>query len=279
MELKKVIDDIIELPTLPEVATTLIRLIDDPDSSASDLNDVLISDVSLSAKILKLVNSPFYGFRDPVGSLKQAIVILGFRTIRSLAISTSVMDLFSIVEMDGFTQEDFWIHSVGVATASNLIANYMDDVPNDAAFVCGLMHDMGKLLINQHADSIFKEILLFAKENNLCFHDAEEKLYLDINHSEIGFMLAEKWNLPENIKIVLRDHHKEPIGTDEPILIAIIQLANHVCEFLKIGSGGNFGPIVPNHEQCVNLLKGVKVPEILDTLRESIDKIRAMTNL
>lgn len=278
MNIKKVLDEIIELPTLPEVATTLIKLIEDPNSSAADLNKVLISDASLSAKILKLVNSPFYGFREPVTSSKQAIVILGFRTIRSMAVSASVMDLFDIFEMEGFSQEEFWVHSIGVATAASLITENLN-VQNDTAFVCGLLHDIGKLIMNQYAQKEFREILLYAKENSLCFYDAEIKLNVDFNHAEIGYYVAQKWNLPLAIQKVIRDHHKEPKQTDEPLIISAIQLSNHVCEYLKIGTGGNYGPIVPNHQQCVHYCQGAKIPDILEKLKSSVDRIREMTNV
>ncbi len=278
MNLKKIVDEIIELPTLPAVATTLIKLIEDPNSSASDLNKLLISDASLSAKILKLVNSPFYGLREPVSSLKQAIVILGFRTIRSMAVSASVMDLFDVFEMEGFSQEEFWVHSIGVATASGLITENLG-VQNDTAFVCGLLHDIGKLVMNQYAQNEFRDILLYAKENSLCFYDAEVKLNVDFKHTEIGYLVAQKWNLPVSIQNVIRDHHKEPKQTDDAVLISAIQLSNHVCEYLKIGTGGNYGPIVPNHQQCVAYCKGTKIPDILEKLKDSVEKIREMTNL
>lgn len=278
MNIKKVVDEIIELPTLPEVATTLIKLIEDPNSSAADLNKVLISDASLSAKILKLVNSPFYGFREPVSSSKQAIVILGFRTIRSMAVSTSVMDLFDIFEMEGFSQEEFWVHSIGVATAASLITENLN-TQNDTAFVCGLLHDIGKLILNQYAQNEFREILLYAKENSLCFYDAEKKLNVDYDHAQIGYFVAEKWNLPKSIQNVIRDHHKEPKQSEDPLLVSAIQLSNHVCEYLKIGTGGNYGPIVPNHQQCVQYCQGAKIPDILDKLKSSVDRIREMTNI
>ncbi|PCJ61261.1 MAG: hypothetical protein COA79_06685 [Planctomycetota bacterium] len=278
MDMKKIIDDIIELPILPEVATTLIKLIEDPDSSANDLNDVLISDAALSAKLLKLVNSPFYGMKEPVTSLKKGIVILGFRTIRSMAISTSVVDLFDFIEFDGFSQEEFWVHSLGVATASSLITEYLD-IQNDTAFVCGLLHDIGKLIMNQYAQNEFKEILFYAKDSNLCFYDAEVKLGVDMNHAEIGEFLAKKWNLPVSVQTVIADHHKEPEDTGEPVLVSAIQLANHVCEQLKIGTGGNYGPIVPNHKQCVKFCKGVNIKDIIETLKTSVEKIREMTNV
>ncbi len=278
MDMKKVIDEIIELPTLPEVVTTLIQLIEDPNSSANDLNEVLISDAALSAKILKMVNSPFYGLREPVSSLKQAIVILGFRTIRSMAVSSSVIDLFDVFEMDGFSQEEFWVHSIGVAYASQLIVQFLSTT-GDIAFVCGLLHDIGKLIMNQYARNEFKEILLCAKENNLSFYDAEVKIGVDLNHAEIGYILAEKWNLPQNVRNVIADHHKFPSASHDPVLVSAIQLANHVCEYLKLGKGGNFGPVVPNHQECVAYCKGVKIPDILDNLKSSVQKIRQMTNI
>lgn len=278
MNLKKVVEEIVELPTLPAVATTLIKLIEDPNSSASDLNQVLISDASLSAKILKLVNSPFYGFKVPVSSLKQAIVILGFRTIRSMAISASVMDLFDVFEMEGFSQEQFWVHSIGVATATSLIAEKLN-TQSDIAFVCGLLHDIGKLIMNQYSQNEFKEILLYARENNLCFYDAEVKLNVDYKHNEIGYYICQKWNLPEAIQKVIRDHHTEPKATEDPVLISALQLANHVCEYLKMGTGGNFGPIVPNHQQCVQYCRGAKIADILEKLKSSIEQIRDMTNI
>ncbi|MCX7935212.1 MAG: HDOD domain-containing protein, partial [Planctomycetota bacterium] len=138
-DLKGIVERIVDLPTLPQVVNTLLTLLDDPTSSARDVNEVMAHDPALVAKILKLVNSSFYGLPNRVTSIQQAIAILGFNTIKALAVSASVFDLFGESGGD-FSYEAFWKHSVGVATVGSYLAGRSKRVDAESGFVIGLLH-------------------------------------------------------------------------------------------------------------------------------------------
>jgi len=146
-DLRSIVRDISDLPTLPQVVTRIMSMMDDPNASAEDVNNVLERDPTLVAKILKLVNSAFYGLPHKISSVRQAIVILGFSTVRSLAISAAVFDLFGEGNDEAFSRIKFWEHSIGVASAARLVGRREGGIDEETAFVTGLLHDLGKLVL------------------------------------------------------------------------------------------------------------------------------------
>jgi HD-like signal output (HDOD) protein len=133
-------------------------MVGDPSVSAGDINDVISKDVALSARILKLVNSAFYGFPRRIASVTHAIVILGFNALRNVTLSASVFDLLDSRDLP-FGHREFWIHSIGVAVAANVIARERKLPDVEDAFMCGLLHDVGKIVLHQYARGEFGRVL------------------------------------------------------------------------------------------------------------------------
>ncbi len=239
-----VIQRIKDLPTLPLIAQSIIGITEDPKSCINDLTRIISKDPSLTSRVLRLVNSAFYGFPKKIDTLSQAIVILGFNTIRSLAFSISIFDAFNKIQIET-TREYFnklWEHSIGVASCAYLISNKTNQKIKEQAYVGGLIHDIGIIILEQLFYQDFIDTLTYANTKKITFYDAEKEK-IGITHSEIGGMLAEKWNFPEVLRDVIIYHHDVPIGINNYEIIATVYASDIICKLRGIGFTGDIKAI------------------------------------
>ncbi len=273
-DLRSMVRDIQDLPTLPQVVTRIMSMMDDPDASAEDVNNVLERDPTLVAKILRLVNSAFYGLPHKISNVRQAIVILGFSTVRSLAISAAVFDLFGDTNDQSFSRVKFWEHSIGVASVAKLVGRREAGIDEETAFVCGLLHDLGKLVMDQYAPDEFAEIIRIAQEQSLSFRDAEAAVLLETTHAEIGGWLAEQWRMPDELIQGIRHHHSVPKAEGLGARLAsVCSFSDFVCLAKGIGASGNYAPPALDPEAWARLSvdKG-EMPHFVEILGEELAK-------
>ncbi|MBN2711752.1 MAG: HDOD domain-containing protein [Planctomycetes bacterium] len=237
-DVKALVNDISDLPTLPDVVAKLNRMITDPSTSAGDINDVISRDVSLSAKILKLVNSPYYGFARRITTITYAVVILGFNTVRNLALSAFIFDAFKNRSKSGFNLKDFWRHSIGTAIASSAVAKNVEGVSDEDAFMAGLLHGVGLVVMNQHLNEDLEKVISVVKQKDCLFLEAEHEV-LGYDHCEVGGLLLEKWNLPEFIVDSVRFYSDPSKAVVAPKLAAAVHVGNLLVRSLSIGSAGD----------------------------------------
>lgn len=201
------LDMVEDIPTLPMVAMNVNRLLEDYDTSISDLATTIEKDQAIVAKILKLVNSSFYGFRSCIDSIARAVVVLGFDTVRNAVLAVSVMDAFTGARGAATIDlVEFWRHSVAVAVTSRHLGMLSCLESPGRCFVGGLLHDMGKVVMAQHCPVEFAQILALTADGELSFVHAEQEV-LPVDHARVGGYLAEKWLLPESLRQVIRFHH------------------------------------------------------------------------
>jgi len=175
----KKLDRIDNLPTLPAIAMEVNKMLIDYDSTVDKVSDCIEKDLAMVSKILKLVNSAFFGLRGKISNISHAVVILGFNTIRNAVVSISIIDALCSKEfIDGFDIKQFWKHSVAVAVTSKYLAENTRLHPADDCFVGGLLHDMGKIILLQHFQDLFQKVLLAVKESNQSFYEAEKARFL-----------------------------------------------------------------------------------------------------
>lgn len=234
---RRFVKSIDNLPTLPGVVAKVTRLVEDPKASAADINNAIRQDIALSARILRLVNSSFYGFPRKIGSITHAVVILGFNTVRNVVLSAFVLDTFEAKDLP-FGYRDFWIHSLGAAVASEHLARRRGMKDFDDAFMAGLLHDIGKVVLHQYARDDFAEVLDVVKQKDCLIMEAEREV-LGMTHAEVGEMLLDEWHLPVKLVKSVARHH-DPAGADEARdLASIVHVADIFVRALLVGNGGD----------------------------------------
>ncbi len=246
-DIQKIIGKIDKLPTLPMIVSTLNDLIRNPNTSAADIHQVIAKDQALSARILKLVNSAFYGFSERISSISHAIVILGFNTVKNVALTASVLNMFhdqgESGSEDSFDQKSFWLHSLAVAATARMIATKIKLPAVEDIFVAGLMHDIGKLVLDQFAHDDFVAIRKLVKEKKILIREAENEIFDGINHSQIGAWLATRWKLPTGLVQMIGFHHRPALSGQLLRPVACVHLADILVRTIGFGNGGD--PYVP----------------------------------
>lgn len=232
-----------ELPTLPAIVYELNQVIADPMSSTKDVEKIMENDQSLTAKVLKLVNSAYYAIPGGVSNLARAIAYIGFDTVHQLVLSASIIEALEVKGPSEFDMNAFWQHSVGVGIAAETIAKMTGHPMPSDVFTCGLVHDMGKVAMYTLDKEIVKSITQRAQSKNITFLEAEQELAIP-KHTEVGRLLAEKWLLPKQIQVVIKHHHQKEtklrgdISADLNRTVDIVLIANLLIHALQFGNSG-----------------------------------------
>lgn len=218
--------DIDSLPTLPIIVQQLMAEMNDPSSSIKDIAELIERDQSMSSKILKLVNSAFYGFSKRIGTISHATSILGFETVKSLVLGVSVMDTFKIRE---FNLLAFWEHSIQTASLSAFIAEKLRYPKKDEAFTVGLIHDVGKLIFMIQSPDIYRKIQTEYLQIGTPLLQLERR-YLKMDHAFAGAQVARLWNFPQAYIQAIDGHHNRSSLTDQPVsLRQVLFISNLLC--------------------------------------------------
>ena len=234
-QLKNIIMTTRDLPAMPQVASKVLELSSDPNTSAIQLQQIISDDQAMTARILKIANSAMYSCSRKVKTLTEAIVMLGFNSIRSLVVTSAARNLYNTRNATtGLKERLLWEHSIGVAFACRLLVQ--DRIPSlaEEAFLAGLMHDIGKLVLNLRVPEQFDEIVQIVYNDNRPF-DITEKEILGFNHAEVGALLVNKWNLSPLLEDTILKHHTPEAMTTDNQLLLYLDLANKICHKLGIG--------------------------------------------
>jgi putative nucleotidyltransferase with HDIG domain len=269
ISVESIVEAVNDLPALPQVVVQVIKLTEDPDSTAQDINRVLSQDQAITARVLKMANSAFYGFPRRIGSVTDAIVLLGFRTLRSIVMAASVSDIL-VKEMPGYALEygELWRHSQCAAMAARLIARKSKFALLDLAYTAALLHDIGKVILNSTMQDSYREVVNRVNDENISFIDAENQI-LGFNHAQVGARVAERWNLPLETVEAIQLHHNPDEARLNPRLTAIVHLADAVCVSMGVGMGID-GLLYPMSGEAMQLLN-LDEMEIENTISELID--------
>ena len=238
------VQKITDLPTLPTLLTTLTKLIQDPKTSADQLSRALSTDPTLVSKVLKLVNSAFYGFPGRIGTVTQAIVIMGFSSIRNIVLTSSVLKMWdSSRPIQRFDVQAFWRHSLMTAALSKSIAIEKNIPFIEELFIGGLLHDIGRMVLSNKLPDEFEKVLDWS-EKHQCPWLESERAVLGLTHADLGAFLAKKWNLPAPLIEIIRCHHSPenaPTGPNSPLAgdaapsLGIVRLADALSQIVTNG--------------------------------------------
>jgi putative nucleotidyltransferase with HDIG domain len=231
------VKDISGLVTLPDVYLRINRLVDDPNSSSTDIARAVSQDASFTVKLLKLANSAMYSFPSTVDTVAKAVTIIGTAQVRSLALSLSVASSFEGLPNDLVSMRNFWKHSLLCALAARQLCKEARRCDADALFTAGLLHDIGELIIFNRLPEQAKDALLTVLHNQeeVTVPEAEDQI-IGFNHSAVGGALARQWNLPAVLQECIAFHHNPARAEKHPREVALIHIANSLAQLAEVDS-------------------------------------------
>jgi HD-like signal output (HDOD) protein len=216
--IRKKLDSIRQLPSVPHILSEVLSAVDNLELSAKALATLIERDQSLTARVLTVANSPYYGFSRRVSTVDLAIVVMGMNSIKEIVLSLLLKRFLKSIRQDLFNIGDFWNYSVFCGSTSKLLAKKLDYRVTGEAFVGGLMHDIGYLILVEYLPKEFSTIKDIQAHKNCSLYDAEMQV-LEATHCDLGGWLADKWNLPAQLCNVIKNHHNKYIEKNAfPIL-------------------------------------------------------------
>lgn len=275
------VQEVTNIATLPEITLKIIKLVEDPESTAQDLNKVITNDPALGARILKVVNSAFYGLPGQIGSINRAIVLLGLNAVKNIAIAASLAKLFRGGQVSPtFNAKALWTHSIAVATETRLLAKQAGLGLPDEAFLAGLIHDLGVMVELQARRTKFIEAIELKDKNPAMTLRQAETAVLGANHEQFGAALCKAWKFPASFAYVTGyHHHPQDIAEGSRTLTSLVHIADITVAGLGIGFTGTVetDQISPDILNQLNLSEQ-QVEETKQDLPKALEEALALLN-
>jgi HD-like signal output (HDOD) protein len=229
-----------EIPTIGPVVSEVMRLVSDPNADFRAIGQVVGRDPVLTARVLKVANSSYYGLRGEVASVERAVGLLGLAEVRNIALSISVIADFSArFGGETFNWERFWEHSSGCALISRVFSRMLKLPTGGEEYVTGLLHDVGKILLGHHFPEEFTLALELAADEWLGMAEAEQRVF-GTDHARLGEWLATRWSFPATIRNAIAWHHEPERAQEGRLLAAVVHLGDILAKAKNIGFGGGF---------------------------------------
>lgn len=233
------IESLRDLPTLPSVVGEIIAMANSPKTNAADVGRMIEHDQALTAKVLKLVNSSFYGFPGQIKSVQHAVVIIGFNKVKNVVMTASVFDLSKGRSSDQLDIPRFWEHCLGTAIAAKVVTKWLrsDLLPEDA-FLGGLIHDLGKLILCLCLKDEYAPAIALTQRDKILLREAEKEV-LGFDHTTSGTWIAEKWRLPSPLLNAIRHHHTPLNAREDREMVSAVHIGDVLARALGIGHPGD----------------------------------------
>lgn len=243
-----------EIPTIGAIASEVVRLVYDRDGDARAIGRALEKDPALTARVLRLANSPYYGARAQVSSLDRAVGLLGTTEIRNIALSVSVMGNFS-ARFGGqtFDWARFWEHSSGCALIAQVMARLLGIPTSGGEYVAGLLHDVGKILLGHHFPEEFSAVLELASREGVGMEEAENRVF-GTDHGRLGDWLSARWCFPPPIREAIAHHHHPEQASEAGDMASLVHLADLLAKAKCIGFGGDVTAVCVADSPAWNIL-------------------------
>jgi putative nucleotidyltransferase with HDIG domain len=279
--IRKTLENVSTIPTLPIVIEKITRLLQNPSTSAEEIGKAITTDQALASKVLKLVNSAFYGFPGKISTITHAVVILGFATVKNVVLTASIFDAFSkrVNLSQNFDLEKFWLHSIACGAASQCIAKHIGSSAKEECFIAGLIHDVGKILMCNYLPDEFEMVMQDRIKRDCLFYESEKEV-LHITHQELGGIIAERWNLPKELQNAVKNHHYQTQDKDFSTVTGIVHAADILVRALDIGNGGDNK--IPQISDVVwtNLgFESIQLHTLLEDIESEVDKATVFMQL
>ncbi len=259
------------LPTLPGIVNKLTKMADDPETTTEQMGKVISKDHILAAKLLKLVNSAFYGFPQRISSLSSAIILLGFNVVKSLIISASIFEVMEDQDVE------LWEHSLGCAVVCSVIAKRLGVSEPEEVSTAGLIHDIGKVAIKMELAAEYKQINKLMLKNSISMQQAELAI-LGLDHAEAGGWLTKNWNLPNKLIEPVSCHHDPREAKDEQLNSAIIHFSDLLIRGMGYGHAGDDKvPMLSKRAWQLLDLSPEDLDEIIDDVEDKLWDVKGFS--
>jgi putative nucleotidyltransferase with HDIG domain len=271
-------DYVDKMPSLPTTVSKILEICNDPQTSPADLNRVISLDPVLMGKVMKLINSAYYGISQHITSLVRAIIMLGINTVKNLALSTAVLEnLANASDFRALNMEGFWRHSLCVGVTAKLIARKrnVDSKMLEEYFMAGLLHDLGKIPLNNRLSEQYVKAMANSDREQISLYQAE-RAEIGADHADVGRFIMANWQLGEEITDSVAYHHSaDGYEGNKKDIVYTVALSNYLANSLEIGFAGDRYPEKPN-EKIFGYLKITMdwLDEIEDTVNAEIEKAR-----
>jgi HD-like signal output (HDOD) protein len=234
---ESLVADVRDLVSLPEVAIQVNALVNNPRASANAIAEVISRDPSLTARLLRIANSPFFGLSTKIGTVQRAITVIGAKQLRDLVVATCAIRAFRGIPNQLVSLDDFWYHSLYCAIAARVLAQRRRLTHADTLFVAGLLHDIGQLIIFNRLPEQAREAVRLSMEDphTMDMHQAEQEVF-GFTHATVGGLLLRHWRLPALIEECVSHHHTPEKAGKFPIEVAILHIANIIATMAEINS-------------------------------------------
>ncbi|OGQ86366.1 MAG: HD family phosphohydrolase [Deltaproteobacteria bacterium RIFOXYD12_FULL_56_24] len=270
-QFKKMLREIKNLPTLPGIVAKLGKMAEDPDTTTEQMGRVISKDHILATKLLRLVNSAFYGFPQRISSLNSAIILLGFNVIKSLIISASIFEVMEAQDVE------LWEHSLGCAVVCNVLARHLGVKDPEEISTAGLIHDIGKVAIKMELPREYEMITDLSQEKKISRLEAEREI-LGLDHAEVGSWLAKSWNLPNKLVEPIACHHDPQLAREEQMASAIVHFGNIMIRGLGYGHAGDIWvPPLNNKAWKVLDLAPIDIDPLLQEIEEKLWEVKGFS--
>lgn len=272
-----IISKIYDILSLPPILSRVYQLVSSPDVDFHKLSEIIKYDPGLTANILKLANSAYFGFARKIGSVHQAIVRLGTKRIYDLTMTSLISPIIrKPVEGYNLPAGKLWEHSIAVAICSEQLAKELEIKPPDYLFTTGLLHDVGKIILGVFIEVDALPIKNLVFQQGVPFNVAERRV-LGIDHAEVGSILFDNWRFPDYIVKVTKYHHQPERCNDEMLALDLVHVADHLSLISGIG-GGDDGLNYRMSSEVFSRLK-LNYRRIEDVMCESLEKIQEIINI
>ncbi len=242
LDAESILNQSVRIASLPTIFNRINDAVEDPECSFAELSKIIGGDPVLSARLLKLANSSFFGFSSQIETITHAVTIIGMAQVRDLVLATTVTDHFKGMPRKLFNMKLFWMHSIACGLASRILATYRHESNVERYYVLGMFHDLGRLVFYLNlADRVQESLALAESEKQLLYQVERDRIGCD--HAELGGALLKRWKLPGSLEEAVLCHHKPSDATRYPVETAILHVGDIIAHALDVGFSGD--PLIP----------------------------------
>ena len=274
MDIQDLLDDDVSIASLPSVYHQFQEAMSSKNSSFAEIGDIIIYDSGLTARLLKIVNSAYYGLPAKIEKVSHAIGWIGTDELSNLLLSTVVVDKFNAIPDSLINMESFWKHAIACGLIARKLASYNEHLEQEKIFVAGLLHDIGQVILCTKLPALSLKFLLEAQSSEEQLHEIEEE-ELGFSHAELGGKLLEKWNLSEFHAEVTSHHHSPTLAPNYSTEASIIFHADILANTMKLGCSGESATQAEIDEETwekLQLPESIKISDFKEELNESYDE-------